>query len=135
MTQDQISDTIARFETAINGHDPDLAAALFTQDFVDHAPWPGHSADVAGFLAGLAEMKAAFPDLAVEVQRTALQGDLLAWHFTLSGSHLGPFMGVQPTGRSFRVEAMDMLRMEDGRIAEHWGVIDGAAMMEQLALQ
>lgn len=132
MTRDQIASTVARFETASNAHDPAGAAALFTPDFVDHAPWPGHSPDVAGFEAGLAEMTAAFPDLHVEVQRVVAQGDLLAWHFVMSGSQLGPFMGLEPSGRSFRIEAMDMLRMEGGLVAEHWGVMDAATMVEQL---
>jgi predicted ester cyclase len=43
-------------------------------------------------------------------------------------------MGAEPTGRSFRVEAMDMLRLENGRIAEHWGLMDSASMAEQLSL-
>lgn len=135
MTQDQIASTVARFETTINAHDPAGAAALFTPGFVDHAPWPGHSPDAAGFAAGFAEMTAAFPDLHVEVQRTVVQGDILAWHFVMSGSQLGPFMGLEPSGRSFRIEAMDMLRLEDGLFAEHWGVMDAALMMEQLTAQ
>ena len=68
------------------------------------------------------------------MQRVSGQGDLIAIHSVISGSHLGPFMGFEPLGRSFRIEAMDMFRLENGLIAEHWGVFDGASMMEQLAL-
>lgn len=135
MTQDQISTTVSAFESAVNGGDMSAARALFAKGFVDHDPWPGHSPDVDGFQAGLAEMREAFPDLRVEVLRSAGKEDMLAWHFEMSGTHLGDFMGFAPTGRAFRIKAMDMLRMENGRVAEHWGVIDSAAMMEQLALQ
>lgn len=134
MTDAQTTEFVTRFETAVNTHDLERAAELFTPDFVDHAPWPGHSPDAAGFAAGLGEMVGSFPDLRVDVQRTVSQGDLLTTHFTLSGSHLGDFMGVPATGKTFNVDAMDILRMKDGRIAEHWGVIDAAAMMEQLGL-
>jgi steroid delta-isomerase-like uncharacterized protein len=134
MTQMTIDTLVRRFEDVMNARDADAVAALFTPDFVDHAPWPGQSGDVAGFRAGLADMVAAFPDLRVDVHRVVANGDMLAWHFAISGSHLGPFMGAEPTGRSFRVEAMDMLRLEDGRIAEHWGLMDSASMAEQLSL-
>lgn len=134
MTDIQVTDFVSRFETVFNGHDLTGSADLFTPDFVDHAPWPGHSRDAAGFAAGLGEMVAAFPDLRVEVQQTVAQGDMLTARFTLSGSHLGPFMGAPASGKTFNVEAIDILRMQDGRIAEHWGVIDAAAMAEQLGL-
>ncbi len=134
MTDPQTAAFVSRFETVVNAHDLDRTTELFTPDFVDHAPWPGHSPDAAGFAAGLGEMVASFPDLRVDVQRTVAQGDLLTTHFILSGSHLGAFMGAPATGKTFNVEAMDILRMRDGRIAEHWGVIDATAMMEQLGL-
>ena len=134
MSDTEITEFVTRFETVINGHDLTGSADLFTADFVDHAPWPGHSPDAAGFASGLGEIVAAFPDLRVDVRRTVAQDDMLTTHFTLSGSHLGEFMGVPASGKTFNVEAMDMLRMQDGRIAEHWGVIDAAAMMEQLGL-
>ncbi|MCT8329836.1 ester cyclase [Albidovulum sediminis] len=134
MTDTQISEFVSRYEAVLNGHDLTGSADLFTADFVDHAPWPGHSPDAAGFAAGLGEMVAAFPDLRVEVQRTVAEGDMLTTHFTLSGSQLGAFMGAPASGKTFNVEAIDILRMQDGRIAEHWGVIDAAAMAEQLGL-
>lgn len=132
-----VIDTVAyvqSFEAVFNGHDPAAAAALITADFVDHAPWPGQTPDLAGFQAGLAEMLVAFPDLKVEVERTVSEGDMLTAHFILSGTHLGPFMAVPASGKTFRAEAIDILRMREGRIAEHWGVIDAAAIMQQLGL-
>ena len=53
-----------------------------------------------------------------------------------SGTHSGHGLGLEPTGRRFEAEQMHMLRIADGRIAEHWGIRDDAGMMRQLgALQ
>jgi steroid delta-isomerase-like uncharacterized protein len=114
----------------------DLAAAdgYFAADVVDHAPWPGQPADIAGFKAGLAELRTSFPDLRVTVEHTVEEGDMLAAHLRISGSQLGPFMDAPPSGRTFSVEAFDLVRLQEGRIAEHWGVIDTATMAAQLGL-
>jgi steroid delta-isomerase-like uncharacterized protein len=105
----------------------------FAPDFIDHAPWPGKSADVAGFKAGLAEMRSAFPDLKVTIERTVSEGDLVVVHMTMSGTHRGDYMGAKPSGKTFKVEAIDIVRVKNGRFTEHWGIFD-AAMMAQLGL-
>jgi predicted ester cyclase len=49
---------------------------------------------------------------------------------TYHGTHRGDFMGTAPTGRSF--DAMDIMRVRDGKITDHWGVSDAASLMRQL---
>ncbi len=129
----QVQTIVTAFETVFSD-DSATVGALFTPDMVDHAPWPGHSPDVAGFTAGLAEMRQSFPDLNVEVERTVSQGDLLTVHSRISGTQLGEFMGVPASGKTFNIEAIDILRLSSGRIAEHWGVLDAAGMAGQLGL-
>ena len=51
----------------------------------------------------------------------------------VSGTHAGHGLGIEPTGRRFEAEQMHVIRVADGRIAEHWGVRDDAGMMRQLA--
>jgi steroid delta-isomerase-like uncharacterized protein len=110
-----------RFETMFATRDDKAVLAMFTPDFHDHAPWPGHSHDRAGFRDGLSEMRGAFPDLRIAVRQTIADGDRLAVHFSISGTHLGPFMGTPASGKTFEVEAIDIVRLRDGCIAEHWG--------------
>jgi steroid delta-isomerase-like uncharacterized protein len=114
----------------------DVAAADTFVDaaFVDHAPWPGHPGTLAGFKAGLTEIRTAFPDLKVELARVVLEGDLLVGHLTISGTQLGPYMGAPASGKTFRIEAVDILRLHDGKAVEHWGVMDVAGMSAQLGL-
>ena len=76
----------------------DAADKYFQPSLVDHAPWPGQTADVAGFKAGLAEMRKSFPDFHVTVERTVAEKDMLVVHAKFSGSQLGEFMGAKPSG-------------------------------------
>lgn len=134
MLDAQVQSVLDRFEAALNAGDVAAVDGLFTADMVDHAPWPGQTADVAGFKAGLAEMRQSFPDLHVTVERTVSQGDLLVVHFRMSGTQLGEFMGAPASSKTFNVEAVDIVRLTNGRIAEHWGVMDAAGMAAQLGL-
>lgn len=102
--------------------------------FVDHAPWPGQPGTLAGFKAGLAEFRTAFPDLKVDLERAVVEGDLVVGHLTFSGTQLGPFMGAPASGKTFRIEAVDIIKLRDGKMVEHWGVMDAAGLVTQLGL-
>ncbi len=90
---------------------------------------PGGRAGVRAFFEA---MRAAFPDLKAEVGRLLAEDDRVVAHVTLSGTQEGEFMGVPASGRRFEAELFDMFRIEDGMIAEHWGVMDQMTMMQQL---
>jgi steroid delta-isomerase-like uncharacterized protein len=133
MTGDQITTFITSFETTMNGGQAGAVDQFLAPGFIDHDPWPGHTPDAAGFKAGLAEMRMSFPDLNVKVDRVVAQGDYLAVQFRISGTQLGSFMGAPASGKTFSINAIDINRVSDGRIAEHWGVVDAAGMMAQLS--
>jgi predicted ester cyclase len=84
--------------------------------------------------AGLSELCSSFPDLRVAVGRTVAQGDLGVGHYRMSGTQLGEFMGSAASGRTFDLDAIDLVRMQGGRIVEHWGVIDEAVISRRLGI-
>ena len=51
---------------------------------------------------------------------------------TYYGTHEGPFLGVAPTGRLIHFETVDVMRVREGKIAEHWGVANLFSLMQQL---
>ena len=61
-------------------------------------------------------------------------GDRVVVRWTNSARHVGDFLGIPPTGRSCAIAGIDIYRLEDGRLAEHWHVIDQLAMLQQLGL-
>ena len=122
------------YDTVFQSGDIDATSLMMAEDFVDHAPWPGQPATREGFRAGSAEMRAAFPDLAVEPIKMLEEDDKVAVLLRISGTHHGDFMGVRATGRAFEIEGVDILRVQDGKLAEHWGVMDAQQMFAQLRL-
>ena len=41
-------------------------------------------------------------------------------------------MGIPPTGREVEILVIDIVRVEDGRIVEHWNVVDRLGLLQQL---
>jgi steroid delta-isomerase-like uncharacterized protein len=80
----------------------------------------------------LASWRGSFPDLAMAVDDILVSGDRAAVRYTVSGTHLGEFEGHAPTGKLFRIEQVYFVRIEDGKIAESWGVWDKYGLYEQL---
>ena len=70
------------------------------------------------------EARAAFPDLSVTVENVVAEGDRVATRVIMRGTHQGEFQGISPTGKRVEVRAMDMFRISDGKIVEHWGHAD-----------
>jgi predicted ester cyclase len=79
-------------------------------------------------------LRTAFPDLHFTIEDLVGEGDTVAGRVTMSGTHLGPFQGIPPTGRSFQQAHMHFVRFRDGKAIEHRAVRDDLGMMRQLGL-
>jgi steroid delta-isomerase-like uncharacterized protein len=119
-------------EEVQGGGDWQLYDQLFSDDFVDHTPQPGRTADKAGALELYKVLRAAFPDFHAEIHWQAADGNLVTTYKTYHGTHRGEFFGIAPTGREIHFETVDAMRVVDGRITEHWGVANLFSLMEQL---
>jgi predicted ester cyclase len=64
-------------------------------------------------------MRAAFPDLQHKIDEQIAEGDTVATRVTMTGTHLGSFMGVAPTNRRLTWNVLLMDRVVDGRIVLH----------------
>ena len=105
---------------------------LFADDFLDHTPQPGRTPDKAGARELYKVLRAAFPDFHAEIHWQLADGDRVTTYKTYHGTHLGEFFGVAPTGRKIQFETVDVMRVRDGQITEHWGVANLFSLMQQL---
>ena len=107
---------------------------LCSPDWLDHDPLPGTTPDFAGLKDFVTQIRAAFPDLQVTADERIGEGDRLAVRSTMRGTHEGDFMGIPGSGKKVEVSNYDFVRFENDQAAEHWGVLDSAALMEQLGM-
>jgi predicted ester cyclase len=123
------------FERVINARDLGLARQIVHPDFVDHdAPPPG-GRGIDAFFAFAAMVTGAFPDLVVTVEDVIAEADRVAVRVTVRGTHQGVLLGrIEPTGRAATWTGIDILRIENGQIAERWSQRDIAGLLEQLGV-
>jgi len=126
------SKIVERFETAFGANDVDTIDELCAPDLVDHNPIPDQKPGLAGFKDTIAMYKGIFPDSQVDVQHIVAEGDLVATHWTVTGTHQAEFFGIPATGRKVSIEGMNVYRLDGGRITDVWTQFDGLGLMQQL---
>jgi steroid delta-isomerase-like uncharacterized protein len=124
-----------RQEIAVSSIEFDrVAGGRIDEAWVGYHPFAEPTLDLGLVDRGSAVMAEAFPDLRMTEADSVREDDKVAFRWLLSGTHLGRFMGVVATGR--RVEAMgiDIVRVADGEIAEHWGEFDVIGLLRQIGV-
>ena len=108
---------------------------LVADGIVEHQDYgPAHPPGAAGVKAVVASLRRAFSDFKLEIEDIVVVGDTVWTRNVATGTHDGPYMGHPPTGRGFKVDVFDVLRISDGRLVEHWGVPDRLGVLRQLGL-
>lgn len=121
-------------------HRLDVVDEIFDPGYIDHASQDGAplavgSRAIAGFRQFYGGMLRAFPDVRVHIDDQIAEGDLVVTRKTFTGTMTGELWGAAPTGRGFRFEVIDIMRVADGRIAEHWAELDMLALARQLGIR
>ena len=122
------------YDEVLTGGNLSLIDELVTDDVVDHEEgFPGQPPGKEGVKFYVNAIRTAFPDLAVKTSEPALaDGNLEAVHTVLTGTHQGDFAGVPASGKSVEFSGIDIIRVEDGKVAEHWGSTDTLSLMQQI---
>ena len=110
----------------------DIIDEVFDPEVILHSPFPGLPPGPAGLKQGVALLRKAFPDFTVAEDDVISEGDKVVARCTISGTHQGDFMGVPPSGRSFRSREIMIARFREGRIVELWSVVDELSQRRQL---
>jgi steroid delta-isomerase-like uncharacterized protein len=113
----------------------DFAFEVFADDYVRHdfrstetLQGPAGQKKIAD------EFRAAFPDLQVTVDLIIGEHDFVVGRWTATGTHLGPWGGIEPSDRQVSFSAANIFRFADGRVAEIWNHRDDLGLREQLGV-
>jgi len=127
--------TLARrvFEEVLNGKNLDLLDDVAASDYIEHSPLPGQGTGIDGIRDRYTMLFNAF-DFQFSVDDVIAEGDKVVLRWTQTGTHIGPLFGMPATGRSSRTTGIEIWRVADGRLAEHWDAVDVYGQLMQLGL-
>ena len=122
-----------RFFTAWVGGDPAAFDEVLAPDYVFHDPAdPDTPPGPAGAKAMAAGFREAFADMRPVEEDYVAGGDKVVYRWRVRATHRGAFAGVPPTGREVEFSGIEIVRLEGGRIVEHWDEIDALGLLRQL---
>ncbi len=124
---------VRRFVEEVQNQDNlDLLDELVAPNFVNHSASPGVPPGVDGVRMVSALFRHAFPDGRMTIEDMVAEGDKVVTRKTFEGTHQGDFMGLPPTGKPVRISLIDILRIVDGRVSDHWLEADNLGLLQQL---
>ena len=112
----------------------DVLDEICSPDFVNHSAPPGVPSNCEGVKQLTVTFRQAFPDSYFTIEDMMAEGDKVATRKTFHGTHQGEFMGILPTGQQVSIGLIDIVRIADGRVVEHWSMGDSLGMMQQLGI-
>jgi predicted ester cyclase len=129
-------DSTLRLHEAANTRDLAIVTetidSLVAPDAIIHTPLPFEASGAALMKELFVRLLRAYPDLHIEVEDLIAEGDRVVSRNTVTGTHLGEYLGLAPTGRSVAYDEVVIMRFADGRMAESWAVVDMLAQLRQL---
>jgi steroid delta-isomerase-like uncharacterized protein len=125
---------VRRFLEEVARGEIDRAIDLLAPDAVVHLAGAPGPLDRAAFAQFGKAFHAAFADERLTVEDQVAEGDRVVTRLTETATHVGPFMGIPPTGRMVRMTGIWIDRVVDGTIVERWSEFDQLGMLGQLGL-
>jgi steroid delta-isomerase-like uncharacterized protein len=120
-----------RYKTGIlNNRDIDALDQVATPGYLDHAAFPGQAHGREGLKQRATTLFRAL-DPQWTIHDAIAEGDLVVLRWSLTGTHRGEFLGIPPTGKAVTLCGIDMYRVQDGKIAEHWNMVDMLGLYHQ----
>jgi len=132
MTTDDNKALVQRFfEEVINQRNLTALDQFVPPGGVNHTVPPGMPQETNQFLG---QYLNAFPDVKATVEDLMADGDKVVARVSIRGTHRGAFRGIPPTGKQIAVTGINIFRIANGKLVEHWGLTDRLAVLQQLGV-
>ena len=131
----EVAEVARRYFNATARRDLDAMEACWAPGGVEHVIGLGELRLPDEYRAYFTEVFESFPDFAYEVLDMITEGDKVAVHWRAGGTFTGkPYQGIQPNGKTGRIEGIDMVRVENGKVVRNDVSFDSASMMRSIGI-
>jgi steroid delta-isomerase-like uncharacterized protein len=134
MSEEQNRELVRRLNDEFHNQDRihEVIQECFAPDFVNHSAPPGLPPTREGNELFSTAFRQAFPDYQVTIHDVIVEGDKVVTRKTFSGTHRAEWMGVPATGRQISFGGIDIVRIADGKVVEHWGEFNMLTLLQQI---
>jgi len=134
----EVKDTTDRFVAAFNAHDENALHAIHADDIKFNAPGGYKATNAKDATAYAMTWLKAFPDGKMKVRSEITSGPWVVQEVEMAGTHTAPFETptgpIAPTHKKVVGYGVQLLRVENGKIAESRIYFDQLEQMTQLGL-
>ena len=131
----EMTKTVERITLEVFNNDNfGLIDELVSTNFVEHTAQLGFAPTREGFKAAAIALKKAFPDLRYTIEDSIESGDRIVQRVTARGTMQHEYMGMRATGKPATWTEMHIGRVVNGRLTEHWGLVDQLSLLVQLGI-
>jgi len=116
--------------TVFQKHDFSRLDEIMRDDYIQHNEDTPQGK--AGFKEFFEQMFKAMPDFNYTIKKIVAEGDTVIMYSTTTATHSGEWLGNPPTGNKLNFDVVDIFRIENGKIAEHWDVADTLKLFTQV---
>jgi predicted ester cyclase len=132
MSIEENKEIVRRYQVAYNSNTLDALNEIVAADVLTPKIMPGLPPGIEGAKAVHRTTLLGMPDFHTAIDELVAEGDKVVARVTMTGTHTGDFWGMPATGRRVEFTGMYMVRIEGGKIVEHWGEEDGVGLLQQL---
>ena len=123
------------FNEVWNNGKVELLDDLLTEDYINHTPsTPNPPRGAIGLKPIVLAIRKGFPDLHFEIKEIIATEDRVVARMVMTGTQTDTLFNIPPTGKRIQVNQLNIEKIENGKIAEHWRVTDELTMMKQLGV-
>jgi steroid delta-isomerase-like uncharacterized protein len=135
-TEDIKTSMLDAFTEAFNNGNLAALDEICAPDMVDHstATTPNQSYGLEGFKVRINGHRVGMPDLRFALTNMMIEEDLISFQWEMTGTNTGPYLGRPASGNPIRVVGMNLERLENGKIVEHWSYPDKLSLIQQLGV-
>jgi predicted ester cyclase len=117
----------------IEGGNINTVYEIFSPDFINRTAPPGSPQGPEAIIYFFNQLlKPAFPDLKVKIHDMVAEGDKVTTRKSFFATHTGEFFGVPASNKEVVMDVIDIVRLENGKYLEHWGILDMHSLMTQI---
>jgi steroid delta-isomerase-like uncharacterized protein len=134
LTREEMTALFARRQEAFDNMDADALSRDYADDCIVDSPAAGTLRGAAAVDRARRTWFEAFPDLKYRTERVVIDGNHVMQLLTLEGTDIGGFMGLDPSGKSFKAPAVFVYEFRDRKIVRETRIYDFTGVLIQIGL-